>query len=470
MAPMQHVPTIAIVGRPNVGKSAIFNRMAGRRIAIVHDEPGVTRDRISAPCKITDRACKLMDTGGIGARLGDGFADQVAAEADIAMKTADLILFVLDCRDHLTPIDQNIADHLRKSDVPVILLLNKADHEKQDLNLGEFSGLGFNDHIFLSAAHGRGFSELAFWLDDFLEKAGAPLKEEMEEMEEEPEDGEEAAPPIKVAVVGRPNAGKSSLVNAILQDRRTIVSEVAGTTRDAIDVPYLHDGQPYVLIDTAGMRPRSRRDTSVEVFSAMRSEKAIRRADICLLVIDIAAGITQQDRRIAGIIAEEGKPCIIVVNKFDLFHPNAPRKDRMAEVEEQVRRELFFINYAPFIATSAKKAEGVEIIFKVITRIRRESRNLPTTGQLNRLVQLAQQMNPPGTASGSTRRLKIYYVTTAVDPKYNTIPVPRYVLFVNDKNLLTDSYSQYLRNKIREAYPAPGIPVIFSARSRVRND
>ena len=177
-----------------------------------------------------------------------------------------------------------------------------------------------------------------------------------------------------------------------------------------------------------------------------------------------------ENGRIAGIIAEEGKPCIIIVNKFDLFHPNASRKDRMAEVEEQVRRELFFINYAPFIATSAKKAEGVEIIFKVITRIRRESHNLPTTGQLNRLIQLAQQMNPPGAASGSARRLKIYYATTAVDPKYNTIPVPRYVLFVNDKSLLTDSYSQYLRNKIREAYPAPGIPVIFSARSRVRND
>ena len=408
---MQHVPTIAIVGRPNVGKSAIFNRMAGRRIAIVHDEPGVTRDRLSAPCRITDRACKIMDTGGIGARLSDGFAEQVEAEADIAIKTADLILFVLDCRDHLTPIDQSIADHLRKSDIPVILLLNKADHEKQDLNLGEFAGLGFDDHIFLSAAHGRGFSELASRLDGFLKQKGAPLKEELEE---KPENGEETPLPIKVAVVGRPNAGKSSLVNAILQDRRTIVSNVAGTTRDAIDIPYLHDGQPYVLIDTAGMRPRSRRDTSVEVFSAMRSEKAIRRADICLLVIDIAAGITQQDRRIAGIIAEEGKPCIIIVNKFDLFHPNASRKDRMAEVEEQVRRELFFISYAPFIATSAKKAEGVEIIFKVITRIRRESHNLPTTGQLNRLIQLAQQMNPPGAASGSARRLKIYYATTAV--------------------------------------------------------
>lgn len=465
---MQHVPTIAIVGRPNVGKSAIFNRLAGRRIAIVHDEPGVTRDRINAPCHMTDRACHIMDTGGIGARLSDGFAEQVAAEADIAMKQADLILFVLDCRDNLTPIDQNIADHLRRSSVPVILLFNKADHEKQDLNLGEFASLGFDDHIFLSAAHGRGFSELASRLDDFLKEAGAPLKEEMQEEPEE--EKAPATPAIKVAIVGRPNAGKSSLVNAILQDSRTIVSDVAGTTRDAIDVPYLHDGQPYVLIDTAGMRPRSKRDTSVEVFSAMRSEKAIRRADICLLVIDIAAGITQQDRRIAGVIAEEGKPCIIVVNKFDLFHPNAPRKDRMEEMEEQVRRELFFINYAPFIATSAKKAEGIDIIFTVITRIRRESLNLPTTGQLNRLIQLAQQMNPPASAKGSGRKLKIYYTTTAVDPKYSTIPVPSYVLFVNDKNLLTDSYSQYLRNKIREGYPAPGIPVIFSARSRVRND
>lgn len=466
MVCMQHVPTIAIVGRPNVGKSAIFNRMAGRRIAIVHDEPGVTRDRLSAPCKITDHACKIMDTGGIGAHLSDGFAEQVAAEADIAIKTADLILFVLDSRDHLTPIDQNIADHLRKSDIPVILLLNKADHEKQELNLGEFSGLGFNEHIFLSAAHGRGFSELSSRLDDFLKQIGAPLKRE----QEEEQDTKASITPIKVAIVGRPNAGKSSLVNAILQDKRTIVSDVAGTTRDAIDVPYFHNNQPYVLIDTAGMRPRSKRDTSVEVFSAMRSEKAIRRADICLLVIDIAAGITQQDRRIAGIIAEEGKPCIIVVNKFDLFHPNAPRKDRMAEVEEQVRRELFFINYAPFIATSAKKSEGVELIFKVIMRIRKESQNLPTTGQLNRLIQLAQQMNPPGTASGSNKRLKIYYATTAIDPKYNTIPAPRYVLFVNDKSLLTDSYSQYLRNKIRETYPSQGIPVIFSARSRVRND
>ncbi|MFQ9834903.1 MAG: GTPase [Akkermansia muciniphila] len=238
---MQHVPTIAIVGRPNVGKSAIFNRMAGRRIAIVHDEPGVTRDRLSAPCKITDRACKIMDTGGIGARLGDGFAEQVEAEADIAIKTANLILFVLDCRDHLTPIDQNIADHLRKSDIPVILLLNKADHEKQDLNLGEFTGLGFDDHIFLSAAHGRGFSELASRLDGFLKQKGAPLKEELEE---EPENGEETALPIKVAVVGRPNAGKSSLVNAILRDRRTIVSNVAGTTRDAIDIPICTTASP----------------------------------------------------------------------------------------------------------------------------------------------------------------------------------------------------------------------------------
>ena len=470
---MQEVPTIAIVGRPNVGKSAIFNRMVGRRIAIVHDEPGVTRDRLTAPCKITDRACNVIDTGGIGANLDDGFAAQVAKEADVAMQTADLILFVLDSRDHLTPIDENIANYLRRSEVPVILVLNKADHEKQDLNLGEFAGLGFDDYIFISAAHGRGFGAFASKLDCKLKELNAPLKDEMEQEDEEIE--EEETPkatgnaPIKVAIVGRPNAGKSSLINAILEDERTIVSNIAGTTRDAIDIPYSRDNQPYVLIDTAGMRPRSKRDTSVEVFSAMRSERAIRRADICLLVIDIAAGVTQQDRRIAGIIAEEGKPCIIIVNKFDLFHPNAPKKPRMEEVEEHIRRELFFISYAPFITVSALKAEGIPAIFTVIQKVKKSSQNWPSTGQLNRLLQQAQQVNPASSPSGSTKRLKIYYATTAIDPTYMTIPVPKYVLFVNDKNLLSDSYSQYLRNTIRQAYPQSGIPIIFSARSRIRN-
>ncbi|MEG1507303.1 MAG: ribosome biogenesis GTPase Der [Akkermansia sp.] len=467
---MSKIPTIAIVGRPNVGKSAIFNRMVGRKIAIVHDQPGVTRDRISAPGKMMDRACEVIDTGGIGAALTDGFETQVATEADIAMEMANLILFVLDCRDSLTPIDITIADHLRKAEVPVLLLFNKADNEQQELALGEFAGLGFTDSIFISAEHGRGFGELADLLDKNLEKLGAPIREEWEEEKRLNQVETPVAPSIRVAVVGKPNAGKSSLINAILQDKRTIVSSIAGTTRDAIDIPYTRNDQRYTLIDTAGMRPRSKRDSSVEVFSAMRSEKAIRRCDICLLVVDIAEGVSQQDRRIAGIIAEEKRPCIVVVNKFDLFHPTAPLKERLKEVEDHIRTELFFIAYAPIVTVSAIKAEGVDNIFREIDKVKKQAAKYPSTGQLNRFILKVMQANPPGINRAAKKRLRIYYATSAIDEKYNIIPVPTYLLFVNDKALLNDSYAQYLRNTFRQEYPCPGIPIIFSARARIRRD
>lgn len=473
---MQAPPTIAIVGRPNVGKSAIFNRMAGRRIAIVHDEPGVTRDRLSAPCRMADYRCLVMDTGGIGAPLDDGFAGEVAREADLAMETADLILFVVDCRDHLTPVDREIAQKLRRADVPVLLVLNKADTEKQELNLGEFASLGFQDEVFVSAAHGRGFGQLADKLNRALRAMGAPRLEEEESMRpgamEDDDDAAASSPdaPLKVAVVGRPNAGKSSLVNAMLDDRRTIVSDVAGTTRDAVDIPCEHGGRSYMLIDTAGMRQRSRRDTSVEVFSAMRSEKAIRRADICLLVIDIAAGVTAQDRRIGGAIAEAGKPCVIVVNKFDLFHPSAPFKARKEEAEEHIRSELFFLDYAPFALVSAREGQGIDGIFRAIERIREEAAELPTTGTLNRLLQRAIEMNPPGMHRQLRKRLKLFYATAIVNERYTAIPVPNYVLFVNDKRLLSDSYAQYLRNAIRAEVKSEGLPIVLSPRSRVRHD
>lgn len=469
---MVPLPVVAIVGRPNVGKSALFNRLAGRMIAIVHDQPGVTRDRLAAKCIQTKVPCEIIDTGGIGAALEDGFAIQVTAEADIAIQTADLILFVVDCHEDITTIDESIAARLRKSSVPVILLLNKADHEKRDVTVGVFASLGFGAGVLVSAAHGRGFSDLIRAMNEKLEPFNT---EEMQAMLAAEKDGLTEEDPaskdaLKVAIVGRPNAGKSSLVNAILRDKRTIVSEVAGTTRDAIDVPYTHGGEPYVLIDTAGMRPRSRRDTSVEVFSAMRSERAIRRSDICLLVIDIAAGITQQDRRIAGIIAEEKKPCIIVVNKFDLFHPDADQKDRLEEVEEQVKTELFFIDYAPFVAVSALKEQGVHKIFRILEKVRKAAAEPLGTGQLNRFLQRAMEMNPPSTHRVLHRRLKLLYATTAVNEKYTTIPVPTYILFVNDKRLLTESYEQYLRNRLREFYPCPGIPIGFSARSRSRKE
>lgn len=467
-------PTIAIIGRPNVGKSAIFNRMVARRIAIVHDQPGVTRDRLSAQCRITDYEALVVDTGGIGSTLDDGFGAQVQREADIALAAADLIMFVCDCRDHLTPIDKNIATRLHKSDIPVLLVLNKADTEKQELNLGEFAELGFKDYVFTSAAHGRGFAKLAEKLNGRLKELGAtPVKAEAapDATPEEEPDREEVTEnsPIRVAIVGRPNAGKSSLVNAILNDERTIVSNVAGTTRDAIDIPYTRDEQPYMLIDTAGMRPRSKRDTSVEVFSAMRSEKAIRRSDICLLVIDIAEGVTKQDRRIGSIIAQESKPCIIVVNKFDLYCPDAPLSARKDAVKDIIREDLFFLYYAPIAIVSAKQGEGMPAIFKSIARVREEALNMPGTGELNRLLQRAMEMNPPGQHRVLKKRLKLFYATTAVNEKYTTIPVPTYVLFVNDKRLLTDSYAAYLRNTIRSRIKAAGVPIVLSPRSRVRN-
>ncbi len=468
------VPTIAIVGRPNVGKSALFNRIVGRRIAIVHDQPGVTRDRLTAPARITDYEALVVDTGGIGSTLDDGFGAQVAREADIAMAAADFILFVCDCRDHLTPIDRAIAAQLHRSDVPVLLLLNKADTEKQELNLGEFSQLGFKDYVFTSAAHGRGFHELASKLNGVLKSLGAtPCKAETAadaspgEEEEEETGGDDG--PIRMAIVGRPNAGKSSLINAILQDKRTIVSDVAGTTRDAIDVPYTREDQPYLLIDTAGMRPRSKRDTSVEVFSAMRSERAIRRSDICLLVIDMSAGVTQQDRRIGSIIAKESKPCIIVVNKFDLYCPDAPMSARKDAVKEHIKENLFFLDYAPVAIVSAKQGQGMDHIFKAVARVRKEALGMPGTGELNRLLQRAMEMNPPGQHRVLHKRLKLFYATTAINERYTRIPVPTYVLFVNDKRLLADSYAQYLRNTIRSRIKASGIPIVLSPRSRVRN-
>ncbi|MBB5352427.1 GTP-binding protein [Haloferula luteola] len=455
------MPSVAIVGRPNVGKSALFNRLAKRKIAIVHDQPGVTRDRLAAPCMATQTACTIVDTGGIGATLDDGFAQQVTLEADIAIQTADLILFVVDAHEGLTPIDHALAQKLRKADGPVMLVINKVDDAKHESSFGEMAALGLGAGTFVSAEHGRNMSALVEEIDRHL----APLAGEIEEATVEA-----VKSGIKLTIVGKPNAGKSSLVNAILKDERTIVSEIAGTTRDAIDLPYTFDGEQFTLIDTAGLRPRGRRDTSVEVFSAMRTEKAIRRADLCILVIDLAAGVSAQDRKIAQLILKEKKPCLIVLNKFDLFHPGAAMKYRRKEAEEQVRRELFFLHYAPFLCVSAKEGQAVHQVLKQAISIRKSAQKVPSTGVLNRMLQLAFQVNPPPTVGKSTKRLKLYYATTAINERYATIPVPSYVLFVNDKTLMTSSYEQYLSNKLRQDHPAPGIPVVLSVRSRRRED
>ena len=455
------MPTVAIVGRPNVGKSALFNRLAKRKIAIVHDQPGVTRDRLAAPCMATAIPCTIVDTGGIGATLDDGFAAQVTLEADIAMQTADLILFIVDAHEGLTPIDQDLAQKLRKAKPPVMLVANKVDDDKHIRGTDEFARLGFGTPVGVSAEHGRGMAGLTEAIDEALK----PLAGEIEEAAAQ---AEEAG--IKLAIVGKPNAGKSSLVNAILQDQRTIVSDIAGTTRDAIDLPCEFAGEKFTLIDTAGLRPRSKRDTSVEVFSAMRTDRSVRRADLCILVIDLAAGITAQDRKIAQKILEEKKPCLIVLNKFDLYHPDAPMKARKDEAKEHVQRELFFLSYAPALTVSAKSGQAVELVLKEVLKIRKAAKNVPSTGKLNRMLHEAFQINPPPTDKRSAKRLKLYYATAAVEEKYSTIPVPTFVLFVNDKALMPASYESYLSNRLREFNPVPAVPVVFSVRSRDRRE
>lgn len=455
------MPTVAIVGRPNVGKSALFNRLAGRKIAIVHDQPGVTRDRISAPSKATATPCTLIDTGGIGGNIEDGFEDLVTVEADIAMETADLILFVVDAHDGLTATDQALAHKLRKARPPILLVLNKVDDPKHESAFDEFAKLGFKSSVFVSAEHGRNVSRLCEKIDEVI----APLAAETETQVVEAE-----AVGIKLAIVGKPNAGKSSLVNAILKDERTIVSNIAGTTRDAIDLPYSFQGENFTLIDTAGLRPRGKRDNSVEVFSAMRTEKAVRRSDLCVLVIDLAAGITSQDRKIAQMILEEKKPCMIVLNKFDLYKPGSDHKARIAEATAHVKRELFFLHYAPFVICSAKTGSAVDYVLKEALKIRKGAQKVPGTGALNRILQDAFTANPPPLDSRLKKRLKLYYATAATDEKYSVIPAPTIVLFVNDKRLMTTSYESYLTNHYRKAHPAPGIPVIFSVRSRSRRE
>lgn len=453
----KHLPKVAIVGRPNVGKSAIFNRLAGRRIAIVHDQPGVTRDRIAAECKRGRFSFELTDTGGIGAILDDGFAEQVRAEADIAIHSADLILFVVDAREGIHPIDLELAKVLRKEagEGKVILIANKVDTAKTDNDVDEFTRLGFADLIGLSAAHGRNFDQLEGTLEDRLSIL-------QPEPAEEEEDGQL---PVKIAIVGRPNVGKSSLINAILNDERSIVSDVAGTTRDAVDVPYRCNHRAYTLIDTAGIRQRTRRDTSVEQFSVMRSEKSIRRADLCLLVIDASSGVVSQDRRIAKMVIDANKPCLVLLNKFDLYHPDAHFQDRIEQFREELGDDLFFIPYAPKVAISAKNHQYITRIFEAVEKVLETAEHPVSTGILNRLLQHSIEKNPPPVRQG--KRLKLLYATQKRDDKAGPVPVPEYLLFVNHANLLTRTYERFLENQIRKEYPMEGLPFVFKVKSRV---
>ena len=455
----ESVGKVAIVGRPNVGKSALFNRLAGRNIAIVHDQPGITRDRLAAPCTRGRRPFTVWDTGGIGGAGETELTAQVRAAADAAMRESDAILFVVDAQEGLTPIDQELARILRKSKAPVVLVVNKIDHEKHEDLENDFLQLGFDSTIPISAAHGRGISGLLEIVDTLL-----PAKPEgaIENRESRIEN------PLVLAIVGRPNAGKSSLINSILRDARTIVSELPGTTRDAVDILYEREGGKFLLIDTAGMRARSKHSTSVEVFSVMRAERTVRRADLCVLVIDLTSGVTSQDKRIAGLIQKAEKPCVIVLNKWDLVKPSRSAKAAMERTITDVRERLFFLEYAPVLVASALTGENVDQLFRLIRDVRRAAQIRIATGVLNRLLRAAFEENPPPMIG--TRRLKLFYAAQARGEDARALEALKFVLFVNQPKLLSDNYGRYLERRIRAAEAYPGLPLILSCRARSESE
>lgn len=426
--------------------------------------PGVTRDRLVAPIRGTEFPILVMDTGGIGATLDDDFGGQVTAEAEIAIAAADVILFVVDALDGIRPVDEIVAQLLRRQGKPVVLGINKADDPKHDLVAADFAKLGFRDVLTFSAGHGRGIPELVRHFETLLEPVCGATGDGAVPDVDDPDDPRA----IRLAIVGRPNVGKSSLFNAILGDDRAIVSDIAGTTRDAIDSHYVHQGVPYRLIDTAGIRRRARVDTAVESFSVARATTAIRRADICALVIDAARGITAQERRIAGTIVEENKACVIVANKFDLYHPDGRLKARQELLMEHVRRELFFLHYAPVVIVSARARQNLGRIFRAIGKVREASDNAMTTGQFNRLLQDAIVRTPPPTVRG--RRLKLLYATLAREEKPRPIMAPRVVLFVNHADLMPPTYLRYLENTVRQAMKYEGLPIRFDIRAREKRD
>jgi GTP-binding protein len=441
---------VAIVGRPNVGKSSLFNRLMGRRVAIVHDQPGVTRDRLAGICKEGPVPFEIIDTGGIGDSPDPDFAEATHTAAQAAIASADLLLFVLDGRAGLTPLDRELAAMLRSGGRPLILVINKIDQEMHESLANDFYELGFPEILTVSAAHGRGTHDL---LASICEKLGG-IDSAL------PED--EPAP--RLAIVGRPNVGKSSLLNRLLGEERSIVSNIAGTTRDALDVRCELGGEPYILVDTAGLRHRSRPDTSVEVFSAMRSEEAIRRADAGLLVIDAESGVTAQDKRIAGMLQQSHKACLILLNKWDLVRKEDGGRASQGDQADQIRQDLFFLDYAPVVCLSAKTGQGFSRIFSALKSVRRDADTRIGTGELNRFFRELFEVHPPPSRSG--KRFKLLYATQVVPEVQRPFSPPEFLLFVNDADLITDAYREYLFNRFRERWPYHGLPIRLRLRGR----
>ncbi len=458
------LPSVAIIGRPNVGKSALFNRLIRRKIAIVHDQPGITRDRISAVCNRGEQPFTLWDTGGI---FGAGEKDlraQVHQTAEHALHESDLLLFVVDGKDGLSPIDQDLARTLRRSRKPIVVVVNKIDHDKHESLAVEFDSLGFEKVVSISAEHNRGISDLLGEIDQLLPEAAA-AGADPDRTDSDADKAEVAKIGYnKIAIIGRPNVGKSSLINAIVQSERAIVSELPGTTRDSIDISFEREDRRFLFIDTAGMRRRGKHSSSVEVFSVMRAERSIRRADLCVLIVDLTSGVTAQDKRIAGLIQEARKAGLVVLNKWDLVKPKRGERQAIRELVDEARERIFFLDYTPVLVASARTGENVEKLFEMIDKIERASAKRIGTGVLNRLMRAAFAANPPPMVKG--RRLKLFYAAQAAGAKDRRLQAVEIVLFVNDPGLLSQSYARYLEARIRDAQPYDGVPIILTLRPR----
>ena len=435
-------PIVAIVGRPNVGKSTLFNIFANSRISIVEDTPGVTRDRLYADTEWLDNEFMMVDTGGIEIMNTDKIAVSIRQQAQIAIAEADVILFVCDARAGITHEDAEVAKMLRQSKKPIVLAINKADSPKQEMEIFEYYNLGIGEPIPVSAANHLGLGDL---LDAVVEK--------FPETSAYGEDGNEDE--IKVALIGRPNVGKSSIFNTLVGEERSIVSDVAGTTRDAIDTPVIREGQKFLFIDTAGMRRKARIDEPIEKYSIIRSLRAVDRSDVVLMVIDAIDGVTEQDKKIAGYAHEAGKGIVLVVNKWDLYD-----KDNTSTLRytENLRRELVFMQYAPVVFVSAMTKQRIHRLPEVIHYVAEQNAMRISTSVLNQVVEDAIAINPPPTEKG--QRLKILYATQV------KIKPPTFVIFVNEPEIMHFSYQRYLENKLREAFGFEGTPLQMIIRGK----
>ena len=434
-------PVVAIVGRPNVGKSTLFNALAGEMISIVKDTPGVTRDRIYADVTWLDKAFTMIDTGGIEPNTSDIILSQMREQAQIAIDTADVIVFVVDIRQGLVDSDSKVADMLRRSHKPVILCVNKVDSfKKMEADIYEFYNLGLGDPIPVSAASRQGFGEL---LDEITKNFPTVSDDEAED--DRP----------RVAIVGKPNVGKSSLINKLLGERRLIVSDIAGTTRDAVDTTIKRDGKEYIFIDTAGLRRKNKIKEELEKYSIIRTVTAVERADVVVIVIDATEGVTEQDAKIAGIAHERGKGIIVAVNKWDAIEKN---DKTIYEHTNKIKEILSFMPYAEMLFISALTGQRTNKLFETIDMVIENHALRVATGVLNEIMTEAVALQQPPSDKG--KRLKLYYMTqVAVKP-------PTFVIFVNDKELMHFSYTRYIENKVREAFGFKGTPLKFIIRER----